>query len=68
MTTGRRKQQKGLPKRIGNAVRSTRRDRSLAGLPERKLRRILARNGEAAAREWAHEHLVTETLYRLLEE
>ena len=68
MATQRKQKQKHLPKRIGNPLRKVRRDRSFAALPDRKLRRILARNGEAAAVEWAKAHAASGVLNRLLRE
>lgn len=47
---------KGLPGRAKCPMRKARRARNWAKRPERKLRRILRRNGEAAALAWADTH------------
>lgn len=60
-----KKKAKGLPKRAGK--RKAKRERYYAtGYLRNKLHRILARNGEVAARAWAKENLADGVLNALL--
>jgi hypothetical protein len=58
------KKPKGLPKRHRNTARKTRMLRSLAKLPEKKVRRVLRRNGLAAATKYMQEGRCLAAVYR----
>lgn len=65
MPVTQKRKPKGLPKRTGNhKVQHQRYYDNVR--PERKLRRILAQNGEAAAREWATTHHAIDVLQKLI--
>lgn len=57
------KSAKGLPKRTGK--RAAKYARYYAGENDRKLRRILKRNGVKAASDWADAHGAAPEFYRL---
>lgn len=61
------KKPKGLPKRHRNNVRQARRLRSLAKLPEKKLRHVLKRNGHPAALKYVNDGFAQMAVLRKLE-
>lgn len=65
MPVTKKKKPKGLPKRAGQRAAKYARyyaERHIGN----KLRRILARNGERAARAWADAHMVSHVLLKML--
>lgn len=61
---GQKKKQKGTPKRTGKRAAKYK-AYFLFRYPERKLRRILRRNGRPAARLWAETHGALMVLHKL---
>lgn len=61
---GRARKAKGLPKRTGNPTRKERRRRSVARLPEKKLRHVLRRNGAKAAVQYMEGQGIPVSVYR----